>query len=169
MRSLSPIHEAEASPATRLAFSPPDFGVPHAGSATADGTALEVAYRSVRRRTEALCEPLASEDYVVQPMPDASPVKWHLAHTAWFFETFVLKPHCADYRVFEPKFELLFNSYYNAVGPRWPRHQRGLLSRPTVAEVYAYRRHVDQAVGDLLAPDDAEVAENLAATVQLGL
>jgi hypothetical protein len=84
MSSLSSIHEAEASPATQLVTSPPDPGVAHAGSATADGAILEDAYRTVRRRTEALCEPLASEDYVVQSMPDASPVKWHLAHTTWF-------------------------------------------------------------------------------------
>lgn len=90
MRSLSSIHEAEAGPATRLTVSPSNPAVPHAGSATADGAALEDAYRTVRRCTEALCEPLASEDYVVQSMPDASPVKWHLAHTTWFFETFLL-------------------------------------------------------------------------------
>ena len=85
MRILSLIHEADVSPATGLASSPTEPGVPHTYSVTADCTALENAYRTVRRCTEALCEPLVSEDYVVQSMPDASPVKWHLAHTAWFF------------------------------------------------------------------------------------
>jgi hypothetical protein len=93
MRSVSSIHEAEASPATRLVISPLVPGVQHAGLATVDGSALEYAYRTVRRCTEALCVPLASEDYVVQSMPDASPVKWHLAHTTWFFETFLLAPY----------------------------------------------------------------------------
>src|SRR5271163_3978169 len=150
MRILSSIQEAEASPATRLAISPPDPGALHAGSVTADGAALEDSYRTVRRCTEALCEPLASEDYVVQSMPDASPVKWHLAHTTWFFETFLLLPHLPGYRPFHPHFATLFNSYYNAVGPRWPRPQRGLLSRPTVSEVYRYRAHVDEHVAQLL-------------------
>ena len=121
MRSLSSIYEAQVSPATRLAISLPGAGVTHAGTATTDSAALEDAYRTVRRCTEALCEPLASEDYVVQSMPDASPVKWHLAHTAWFFETFVLAPHLPGYRPFHPEFRSLFNSYYQGVGPRWPR------------------------------------------------
>jgi hypothetical protein len=104
---------------------------------------LEAAYAAVRRQTEALCTPLATEDYVIQSMPEASPVKWHLAHTSWFFETFILEPRLAGYRPFHPQFGLLFNSYYQAVGPRWPRPERGLLSRPTVAEVYRYRAYVD--------------------------
>src|SRR5438034_6585494 len=94
-----------------------------------------------RRWTEQICEPLCIEDYVIQSMPEASPVKWHLAHTSWFFETFILVPYLPGYRPFHPEFGVLFNSYYNAVGPRWPRVQRGVLSRPTVAEVYAYRVH----------------------------
>src|SRR4029079_17537926 len=97
-------------------------------------------YRAVRRTTEALCEPLAVEDYVIQSMPDARPVKWHLAHTTWFFETFVLSPHLPGYRPFHPQFGFLFNSYYNAVGPRWPRPQRALLSRPTAEEASRYPR-----------------------------
>jgi ergothioneine biosynthesis protein EgtB len=107
-------------------------------------------YRAVRRRTETLCEPLATEDYVVQSMPDASPVKWHLAHTTWFFETFVLAPFVTGYRPFHPQFSVLFNSYYTTVGPRWPRTERGLLSRPTVNEVYRYRAYVDKHVTELL-------------------
>src|SRR5215831_16090568 len=107
-------------------------------------TSLLEKYRVARHWTEHLCEPLVTEDYVVQSMPDASPVKWHLAHTSWFFETFVLAPHLPGYRPFHPEFGVLFNSYYDAIGPRWSRSQRGLLSRPTVAEVYTYRAHVDE-------------------------
>src|SRR5438874_673411 len=111
----------EAHMATRLTDSPTN----PRPAPTADGPALAARYREVRRATEALCEPLAVEDYGLQSMPDASPAKWHLAHTAWFFETFVLAPHRAGYRPFHPQFAVLFNSYYNAVGPRWPRPQRG--------------------------------------------
>src|SRR5437763_7796840 len=150
MISLPSIRDAEASPATRLATTPPDLGAPHAGSATADSAALVESYRTVRRRTEALCEPLVPEDYVVQSMPDASPVKWHLAHTAWFFETFLLEPHLPSYRPFHPQFRSLFNSYYQGVGPRWPRAQRGLLSRPPALELFGYRAYVDGHVARLL-------------------
>jgi ergothioneine biosynthesis protein EgtB len=119
--------------------------------------------------TEQLCAPLAPEDYVVQSMPDASPAKWHLAHTSWFFETFVLVPGLADYRVYDPRFGYLFNSYYNAVGERIARDRRGMLTRPTVEEVYAYRAHVDQAMARLLdrpfAGDDAQRAS----VIELGL
>src|SRR5438105_4287491 len=86
-----------------------------------DGYLLEDLYRLVRRATEWLCEPLATDDYLLQSMPEASPVKWHLAHTTWFFETFLLVPHLPYYRPFRSEFCLLFNSYYEAVGPRWPR------------------------------------------------
>src|SRR5262245_29003752 len=92
-------------------------------------------YRRVRGFTEQLCAPLAVEDYVVQSMADVSPAKWHLAHTTWFFETFVLEPATPDYQPFHPLYRYLFNSYYNTVGDRYPRPRRGLLSRPTVAEV----------------------------------
>ena len=106
--------------------------------------ALAARYRATRARTEHLCAPLEPDDYQLQSMPDCSPPKWHLAHTAWFFETFVLAPHEPGFRPYRPQFAYLFNSYYDAVGDRWPRPARGLLSRPTVAEVYAYRRAVDE-------------------------
>ncbi|HEX5273190.1 MAG TPA: DinB family protein, partial [Gemmataceae bacterium] len=128
---------------------------------------LSARYRAVRRATEALCEPLEPDDYVIQSMPDASPAKWHLAHTSWFFETFVLAAHVADYRAFHPQFAVLFNSYYDAVGPRWPRPARGLLSRPTVAEVYRYRAHVDEAMAVLF--ESGELADPVAGVVTLGL
>ncbi len=99
-------------------------------------------YREVRGRTERLCRPLSPEDCVLQSMPDASPAKWHLAHTSWFFETFVLEAHVPGYRPFHPDFRVMFNSYYNAVGDQYPRPERGLLSRPTLREVLAYRSSI---------------------------
>lgn len=122
------------------------------------------SFRTVRSLTEALAAPLSAEDQTVQSMPDASPTKWHLAHTTWFFETFVLRPHARGYRVFDPAYEYLFNSYYEAVGPRHPRPQRGLITRPGVAEVLAYRRHVTTAMLAFLTGDHA--VHDL---VQLGL
>jgi ergothioneine biosynthesis protein EgtB len=130
---------------------------------------LAARYRSVRHATEALCEPLTTEDYVIQSMPDASPAKWHLAHTTWFFETFVLTPHCTDCRPFHPQFAVLFNSYYNAVGPPWPRQERGLLSRPTVAEVFHYRAHVDEQMAALFESAAEKVLHRVADTIVLGL
>lgn len=122
------------------------------------------AFRSVRSLTEELAAPLSAEDQTVQSMPDTSPTKWHLAHTTWFFETFVLRPHASGYRVFDPGYEYLFNSYYEAVGPRHPRPQRGLITRPGVEEVLAYRQHVTAAMLDFLRVSHA--AHEL---VELGL
>ncbi|QUW03730.1 ergothioneine biosynthesis protein EgtB [Chloracidobacterium validum] len=102
-------------------------------------------YRAVRTVSEQICRPLEIEDYVVQPMPEVSPPKWHLAHTSWFFEAFILKPYVTGYRPFHPRYDYVFNSYYEAVGERHPRAQRGLVTRPTVREVYAYRAYVDAA------------------------
>jgi ergothioneine biosynthesis protein EgtB len=113
-------------------------------------SSLQEQFEQVRQLSETLCAPLAIEDYVVQSMADVSPPKWHLAHTTWFFETFLLTPHLPGYKVFHPKFGYLFNSYYEAIGNRHPRAQRGLLTRPTVAEVYQYRAYVDQAMRSLL-------------------
>jgi ergothioneine biosynthesis protein EgtB len=113
---------------------------------------LAADYRTIRGWTRTLCEPLAIEDYGVQSMPDASPAKWHLAHTTWFFETFVLDAD-RTYVPFDPRFGYLFNSYYNAVGERLSRSQRGLISRPTVAEVYRYRDSVDGRVTNLFAAE----------------
>ncbi len=124
-------------------------------------------YRAVRARTLELATPLSPEDQGVQSMPDASPTKWHLAHTSWFFETFVLKPHAPGHRPFDPAFEFLFNSYYEGVGPRPDRARRGELSRPPLDEVLAYRRHVDQATSSMLENGDANPA--IASTITLGL
>ena len=127
--------------------------------AAAPANDLVAAFRAVRSASERLCDPLVTEDYVVQSMPDVSPAKWHLAHTTWFFETFLLAPHLPGYAPFDPAFTFLFNSYYVTVGDRHCRQNRGQLSRPTVADVYAYRRHVDAAMDRLLAdPPPAAVA-----------
>ncbi len=122
-------------------------------------------FLSVRAFTEELAAPLSAEDQTVQSMPDASPTKWHLAHTAWFFETFVLRPHATGYRVFDAAYEYLFNSYYEAVGPRHPRPLRGLLSRPGVAEIMAYRLHVTAAMTALIEGG----AVNCRSLIELGL
>jgi ergothioneine biosynthesis protein EgtB len=117
----------------------------------AERTELAERYRRVRAQSEHLCEPLAIEDYVLQTVVETSPPKWHLAHVSWFFETFLLTPYLDGYRVFHPSFGYLFNSYYEQVGNGlWPRPERGLLSRPTVAEVYDYRRHVDESMARLV-------------------
>jgi ergothioneine biosynthesis protein EgtB len=126
-------------------------------------------YQKVRCFTERICEPLAPEDYVVQSMPDVSPTKWHLAHTSWFFETFVLSSAIPNYQLFHPLYGYLFNSYYNAVGERHARPQRGLLTRPTVPEIYAYRAHVDARMQDLLMRGDPEQLAPVAPIIELGL
>ena len=123
-------------------------------------------YLAVRQRTVDICEPLATEDYVIQPMVDASPPKWHLAHVTWFFETFILKPFVPGYPVYHPAFEVLFNSYYNGVGAQFPRAERGRLSRPTVADVMDYRRHVDAHMSSLLG---TELGSDLLFRTILGL
>jgi ergothioneine biosynthesis protein EgtB len=117
---------------------------------TSTQTPLLQQYQQVRALSEALCAPLEIEDYGIQSMADVSPPKWHLAHTTWFFETFLLTPFLPGYEVFHPRFGYLFNSYYETVGDRHPRPQRGLLSRPTVEEVYQYRAYVDEAMAALL-------------------
>jgi ergothioneine biosynthesis protein EgtB len=122
---------------------------------------LASQYTGVRKMTLALCDPLETEDYVVQSMPDASPAKWHLAHTSWFFEQFLLRPMLPGYQPFRAGFEYLFNSYYQTVGPMHLRPERGLLTRPTVEEVFAYRRYVDEHMLQLLQtrpPDDEQIA-----------
>jgi len=124
-------------------------------------------YERVRARTQALVAPLSAEDCALQSMPDASPAKWHLAHTTWFFETFVVEPRITGYRVFDPAFRALFNSYYNAVGERHPRPERGMLSRPPLAAVLAYRAHVDEAMR--LCCERARDDAALAALIELGL
>jgi ergothioneine biosynthesis protein EgtB len=126
---------------------------------------LATRFHDVRRATDALVAGLTDEDQCVQSMPDASPAKWHRAHTTWFFEQFVLVPHVPGYRVFDPAFGFLFNSYYEEVGPRHPRPSRGLLTRPACSEVTQFRRHVDDALADALPSLSARVRQ----IVELGL
>nr|WP_040585339.1 ergothioneine biosynthesis protein EgtB [Segniliparus rugosus] len=125
-------------------------------------------YRTVRDTTEQLAEPLSPEDQTVQSMPDASPTKWHRAHTTWFFETFVLLPHCPGYQVYRDDFQFLFNSYYEAVGPRHERNHRGMITRPGIGEVAAYRQTVDDAMTAFL-DSEAGARQEIAELVVLGL
>ncbi len=131
----------------------------HRASEQGQHPQLRSHYQCVRRETEALAAPLSAEDQTIQSMPDASPAKWHRAHTTWFFETFILVPHLPGYRIFDPAFGYVFNSYYNAAGPRHPRPSRGVLSRPGAAEVTAYRAYVDAAMDSLLNACGQAVAD----------
>jgi ergothioneine biosynthesis protein EgtB len=124
----------------------------------------------VRKHTLALTEPLSDEDCGAQSMPDASPIKWHLAHTTWFFETFILERMEHGFQPFHPAFRILFNSYYNGIGEKHPRPQRGLLTRPAMAEVRAYRADVDARIGRLLASElPAAQRAELATLLTLGM
>ena len=126
-------------------------------------------YQHVRRFTEHLCEPLVTEDYVIQSMPDVSPTKWHIAHVTWFWETFLLFPALPGYQSLHPQYAYLFNSYYNTLGQRHCRPKRGLISRPTVKETYAYRRYVDEHVLDLLEKLDEGRLTEFTPIMTLGL
>ncbi|RFC37815.1 MAG: ergothioneine biosynthesis protein EgtB [Candidatus Nitrotoga sp. SPKER] len=134
-----------------------------------DPNLLGERLRLVRTRTEALCVPLEKEDYCIQGMLDVSPPKWHLAHTTWFFETFVLLPFAKNYQVFHQAYGYLFNSYYETLGTFFPRSQRGLLSRPTVAEVYNYRSHVNAALDQMLDNFTGQNWQEIAERILLGI
>jgi ergothioneine biosynthesis protein EgtB len=138
-------------------------------SAHLDKATLQDRFRAVRGLTEALCQPLANDDYQIQSMPDVSPPKWHLAHTGWFFENFLLTRFLTHYPLFDPQFGYLFNSYYETVGSFHPRPQRGLLSRPTVTEVYCYRSHVDQHVYRLIESASDGEWKTISSLLELGL
>ncbi|MCF8480900.1 MAG: ergothioneine biosynthesis protein EgtB [Rhodospirillum sp.] len=122
-----------------------------------------------RRNTERLAAPLSPEDQVVQSMTDCSPTKWHLGHVSWFFETFLLTPHLPGYKPFDPLYTLLFNSYYVGAGPRHPRPQRGMLTRPPLSDVMAYRAHVDRGMEALLATDNDATRSAIPPLIELGL
>ena len=129
-----------------------------ASTGTSNGPALQQRFDATRRRSVSLAEPLSEEDCCVQSMPDASPVKWHLAHTTWFFETFILEPYEPGFVPHHPAFRMLYNSYYNGVGEKHARAQRGLITRPSFDEVLAYRHAVDARIGLLLQQGNDEVA-----------
>ncbi len=123
---------------------------------------------TTRRLTLDLAAPLSDEDQTVQACPDASPTKWHLAHTSWFFETFILAPHLPGYRVFDARYNYCFNSYYEGQGARHPRPERGLLSRPSAADIRAYRAHVDAALEKFFASGQAYEPQ-IASLLEIGL
>jgi len=127
---------------------------------------LAQRFRKIRTRSIALCSTLGSEDMVIQSMPDVSPTKWHLAHTTWFFEQFLLRRFVSEYRIFHERYDYLFNSYYQTVGKIYPRAERGLLSRPTVEEILDYRAYVDRQMATLIDNSDSEQLEFL---IELGL
>ncbi|QNH63576.1 ergothioneine biosynthesis protein EgtB [Hymenobacter sediminicola] len=139
-----------------------------ATAAPAAAAVLAQRYHMVRQRTVTLCQPLLPEDTVVQPMIDVSPPKWHLAHVTWFFETFLLKEYLPGYTVYHPDYAFLFNSYYNSLGSRVNRADRGTLSRPALADVYRYRAHVDEQMEKLLALAD-ELPSDFYELMELGL
>ena len=123
-------------------------------------------YNAVRNHSEEICRPLKTEDYVVQPIVDVSPPKWHIGHTTWFFETFVLKPNMEKYEEFDPQYNYVFNSYYETVGARVIRTDRGNLSRPSVEDIYKFRRYVDNAMNEFLQKTPSKELEEL---IVLGL
>ena len=126
-------------------------------------------YQRTRETTAWICEPLATEDCVIQTATECSPVKWQLAHTTWFFETFILRAPNPRYREFHPQFAYLFNSYYNAIGDRTPRDMRGLMSRPTMEEVWNYREHVDRALADFVSAASDDLLHTITPLVDLGI
>ena len=136
---------------------------------SAEAQALLRRFAQVRATSETICAPLQTEDYLIQSMPDVSPPKWHLAHVSWFFEAFLLKPFLAGYKPLDPAYDHLFNSYYETHGTPFPRARRGLISRPGVADVYRFRQHVDQAMGELLSNPPARHAQEILRRVELGL
>jgi hypothetical protein len=123
-------------------------------------------FLQIRQRTEALCKSLKAEDVSCQPVEFVSPPKWHMAHTTWFFEQFVLAPHYQDYKVYNKDYAYFFNSYYNNVGPRVLRHQRGLMTRPTLNEVLAYRSYVNEHMQKFI---ETGLTEAIAKTIEIGL
>src|SRR5687767_8076323 len=125
-------------------------------------------FLAVRAETERRAAPLSAEDQIVQSMPDASPTKWHRAHTTWFFEQFLLLPHNAQYQRFDERFGYLYNSYYNAVGPQHARPARGLVTRPDIQQVAAYRAHVDAAVDFINTTSEGKL-QTIISVVELGL
>ncbi len=126
-------------------------------------------FLQVRSQSEKITFPLLAEDCVIQSMPDVSPPKWHLAHTTWFFETFILAKLIRDYQPFHPDFAYLFNSYYKSLGKHHPRQQRGLLSRPSLDEVYRYRHEIDERIENIFKNNPEQLSSEIIAALELGL
>ncbi len=167
--------ESVANPQTMSPNVKPDF-VPQPGSertsepdSACDDTRLSTRFARIRNDTENLCARLDPEDCVAQSMPDASPAKWHLAHTTWFFETFVLNEYISDYTAFHPAYGYLFNSYYNGAGERHLRSARGHLTRPTLSEIHGYRRHVEERLQALIGDDRLGLRPGIERVVEIGL
>jgi hypothetical protein len=148
---------------------PKGIQVREPAAATPGAAELIERFRRVRRFSEELCQTLEPEDCVVQTMPEMSPTKWHLAHTSWFFETFVVKPHWPRYRPLHPRYAFLSNSYYNVAGQMRARPQRGPISRPTVRQTYAYGQHVNAAREEVVASADEAQLALLRPLIVLGL
>ncbi|WP_182180291.1 ergothioneine biosynthesis protein EgtB [Methylobacterium radiotolerans] len=147
----------------------PAFPPPPVTARPIDRAAWIAAYRQVRSETERRAAPLSPEDQQVQSMADASPTKWHRAHVTWFFEQFLLREHLPGYAIYDARLHYLFNSYYVAAGPRQPRIQRGMITRPTMAEVAAYRAHIDRAVEALLGQASERALEAVLPILEIGL
>jgi ergothioneine biosynthesis protein EgtB len=142
---------------------------PFANTRDTASSPLEQRFAAIRAQTEKLIGPLTPEDCQLQSMPDASPAKWHLAHLTWFFETFILERYESNFRAFDPAFRVLFNSYYAGVGDRYPRAQRGLISRPSLSEVLAYRKQVDERMTSVMAQCSGRDESGLTRLIELGL
>ena len=136
-------------------------------AATIDSQKYLAAFLEIRKMTEELCEPLQPEDFVVQPVIDVSPPKWHLAHTTWFFENFILKDYLPGYKVFDDDYHFLFNSYYETEGERWVRSERGSLTRPWVNEIMQYRAYVNEHMVQFM--NDHGLPEHLKNAFEIGL
>src|ERR1044071_3443391 len=141
----------------------------HLNSRRARAEGLLARFHQIRNFTDALCSGLQPEDCVVQSMPDVSPTKWHLAHTTWFFETFILKKFLSGYRPKIPEYTYLFNSYYNSAGDMHRRDLRGLISRPTLAETFRFRRSIDRHVEELFERSDSEQLDEIEPVFTIGL
>src|SRR6516165_10422699 len=165
-RSLVHLEKTVTKQASATAGPLPASPFSEAGS-LADG--LVDAFVAVRNETEHRAAPLSAEDQQIQSMPDASPAKWHRAHTTWFFEQFLLGEHCPGYRPFHPDYAFLYNSYYVSAGPRYARHQRGHITRPGAEEITAYRRHVDASVVKFFQSASEDVLRRVAPLVEVGL
>ena len=142
---------------------------PSTDSSTSKFSALKERFFKIRHFTEELCKPLKTEDYVIQSMYDVSPTRWHLAHSTWFFEGFILSQEDPTYKPLNPMYHHLFNSFYNALGESYPREKRGLLSRPTVAEVYEFREYINEKLWKFLGELDEKRFDKIARVVEMGL